>query len=91
MAYRMGIKYNFKDSDGDDATLIVHFFNPVYERGIEVTKERTEEIFNNCRKAMDIFAQKAAQLYGSVVTVSMQPPEYMFKELEQTLKALREK
>ena len=86
LAYRFGIKEGFTDSEGDLATLVLHFANPVARRGMKMTTEIIQQQYERLKQFVQTFTMQAQQLYGgSILSTNPEPPQWMMKELEEML------
>jgi hypothetical protein len=83
LAHRLGTKENILDSDGDLATLFLHFYSPIAKRELKMTKEIVDKQVELLRRNINTFTMKAQETYGSVISICTNPPEWMFKELNE--------
>ncbi|MBT5023077.1 hypothetical protein HOK51_08195 [Candidatus Woesearchaeota archaeon] len=85
-AYRMGIKENVVDSEGDPATLIMYFVNPLVERGTVLSVEDNKDLIKNIKTLVSMTSLIQQMRYGeNSVVCTLPPPEYMLNELLKDL------
>ena len=85
-AYRVGIKDNFLDSKGNLAVLII-LFSTALSNQKNVPDKIIEKILNQANEeAIESMAKAATSICDNVVAAIQNPPEYMLKELEESLK-----
>lgn len=82
-AYRLGIKKNFPDSEGDPATLFILFPAEMVLKGAEHDYERMEK---SAQQALEALVLMQSQAEKNVMGTYLRPPEYMIKELEEIIK-----
>lgn len=86
--YRLGIKYNVLDNEGDTAMLFLHYYTPFVEKGIEMNKDAEGKQEESIKKFNSLFALHMENMFGveNVISVSTPMPKWMIGELEKMIK-----
>ena len=89
IAYRLGTKSGFKDSEGDTIELYLYFTLPVSRRGYSITEDDKTEMGVTLEKAMVSSTMIWSKLPGHenkrFVSIPAEPPKYMLEELQEIL------
>lgn len=83
-AYRLGIKKGFKDSNGEDVEISIHFAKLLSSGAKEMNLEIANEKFNILRDMMNNYTLTMCQKFGkNTFSIFREPPEWMLKELSE--------
>ena len=86
VAYRHGLKCDFRDSEGELALLTLHFIASLSRNGQKSTqamKQRYNQILYKFMKQFTI--QMGQEFPGNIISTSLRPPEWMVDELKEIL------
>lgn len=89
LAYRMGVKDGLTDSEGDPMELYLHFGCPVSRKGHTITPEQIEDMHGYLITTIALVTRvrSLARPNTAVVSIELDPPEYMIRELDAALRA----
>ncbi|MBI4144226.1 hypothetical protein HY486_03180 [Candidatus Woesearchaeota archaeon] len=85
IACRVGVKGGIIDSEGDPADLLIFFGTPLAKRGLELSDEVANVLYKQLSGVMQKVVINASESYDNLLAVLMQPPDYMFRELQESL------
>lgn len=86
IAHRLGTKENILDPEGDLATLVLHFYNIISKSGLKMNDEIIHQQEEILKGFVSAFTMRAQEGYGNIISLCTNPPEWMFKELNEELK-----
>ena len=85
VAYRVGVKEGITDQEGDLADLLILFGTPLAKRGLEVSDDIADVLCKQSGTAMEMMVMQASNSHANLLAILMQPPDYMFRELQEQL------
>jgi len=85
LAYRVGRKRAFIDSEGRPAELFIYFSKPIAEKNRPLRVAEVRRVEEALHTAVCMAANGLAQHYQRVIVATAFPPEYMLRELDETL------
>jgi len=83
VAYRIGVKEDVIDSDGDPATAMIMFFTPIAQRDKWIDDAKSSHLEGMARRVLEAAVIQASAIYGNVMGVLRHPPEYMLGDLKR--------
>lgn len=87
VAYRLAMKKDIYDDEGDPNTLCFFFGLPIAKKGLQITPEITQNLMQSLHHVMELFTIQAHEMYGNnVMSVSPETPSWMIRELEELVK-----
>ena len=82
--YRIGIRENVENDEGDIATLAFHFYVPFAKTGLKMTEEKEKEILGKLEKLIEISTIAGRFMFsGNMVGCLKSPPNWMIEELQE--------
>ncbi|MBL7160703.1 MAG: hypothetical protein ISS93_02530 [Candidatus Aenigmarchaeota archaeon] len=86
IVYRHCAKNDVTNSGGNIATLFVHYYKILSQRGVEATPEINEVLLRAFEQCVEQFGYQAYRKYGNVMSAIREAPEYMIEGLQEFLK-----
>jgi len=89
IAYRVGLKNDFTDTDGDPATLALHFYAPIVARGARMEDDAKKDLATKLENLLRMFTMQTQQAGygndGNMVSAFVDLPDWMMGELREII------
>ena len=90
-AYRLGVRENVCDDEGDLTDLAIHFYNPLVKRGLKLTREIEQKYIEMLTQTIQLSTLITYQISGkNTLSCLMMAPRWMTEDLASYLRKQKE-
>lgn len=86
IAYRIAVKTGMPDPDGDLSDLLILFGSPIHNKYLPFDQTIEHKLYDKMQFIMQAEVVKHAHVEKPIIGIVMDPPPYMFEELEYLLR-----